>query len=427
MRVLDVRKRNARISEILDRQWSIPSDVEAKTREILEAVRTKGDSAVTTFTRRFDCKCVDSLGLRVSDREFQKSYELVSDEFLKALRIAKRNIAKFHRRQCLSSWTLKEKGLRLGQRVLPLSRVGIYVPGGKAAYPSTVLMNAIPARIAGVKEIVMTTPCSAEGKISPEVLVAAAECGITEVYRIGGAQAIGAFAFGTESIRRVDKVTGPGNAYVAAAKKLVYGDVGVDMIAGPTEIVVVADHSADARFVAADLIAQAEHDENASPICLTTSRRLAEKIRAELARQLLVAERRSIAERACRNHGVIAVVRNLQHAAQIVNELAPEHLEVMVCRPKPFVEKIRNAGSIFVGTWSPEAMGDYIAGPNHTLPTSGNARFSSPLSVYDFLKFTNVIEMSQRKFETLAPHVEVLARAERLYGHAASVAIRRTR
>ena len=259
----------------------------------------------------------------------------------------------------------------------------------------------------------------------PEVLVAAGECNVTEIYRIGGAQAIAALAFGTESIKNVDKITGPGNAYVAAAKKLVFGVVGIDMIAGPTEVVIVADETAVPKFAAADLIAQAEHDEEASPICLTTSAAFARELELEVTRQLETADRRAIAQRAFNTNGVIAIVKDLNQAAKIVNELAPEHLEVMVKRSRAFVNKIRNAGSIFVGDWSTEAMGDYIVGTNHTLPTSGTARFSSALSVYDFLKFTNVIELSRTRFETLAPSVEVLAQAEKLFGHADSVRIRR--
>lgn len=425
MRILDFTKSAARLADILDRKWSIPQDVEKRVREILDAVRQEGDEAVTMFTRRLDCKYIDSLGLRVSSRDVEKAYGVVSAEFLKALRLAKSNIIKFHTQQLLKSWTVKEVGSRLEQRVMPLQRVGMYIPGGKAAYPSTVLMNALPARIAGVKEIVMTTPCNKEGKILPEVLVAAGECGVAEIYRIGGAQAIGALAFGTESIRRVDKITGPGNAYVAAAKKQVFGVVGIDMIAGPTEVVVVADETTSPQFVAADLIAQAEHDENASPICLTISSLFAHQLQAEITKQLQSAERKRIAQRAFDNQGVIVIVKNLTIAADVVNELAPEHLEVMVRQPRRFADKIRNAGSIFVGSWSTEAMGDYIAGPNHTLPTSGTARFSSALGVYDFLKFTNVIELSRKRFETLAPSVEVLAKAEGLYGHAESVRIRR--
>ena len=315
--------------------------------------------------------------------------------------------------------------MRLRQRFSPLKRVGIYVPGGKAAYPSTVLMNAIPAAIAGVGEIVMATPCNAEGKILAEVLVAAGECGVKEVYRIGGAQAIGALTYGTETIEPVDKITGPGNAYVAAAKQLVFGVVGIDMIAGPTEVVVIADASATPSYIAADLIAQAEHDEQASPVCITTSAAVAEKISAEVDRQLENAPRRAIARPAFERNGVIIVVQDIATAVRIANALAPEHLEVMVKRPAEVVDAVTNAGAIFVGEWSMEALGDYMAGPNHTLPTSGTARFSSALSVWDFMKFTNIVECSKSRFLELAPHIEILAGVEGLDGHGASVRIRR--
>ena len=307
----------------------------------------------------------------------------------------------------------------------PLRRVGIYVPGGKAAYPSTVLMNAVPARVAGVKEMVMVSPCNNEGKISPEVLVAASMCGVTEIYRIGGVQAIGALAFGTESIRRVDKITGPGNAYVAAAKQMVFGRVGIDMIAGPTEVVVVADATARPDFVAADLIAQAEHDEMASPICITTSRTLPPRVEEELARQLATAQRKTIAQRALEGQGVFIIVENMRQAVEAVDTLAPEHVEILTKDARKVAGRITNAGAIFVGNWSTEALGDYVAGPNHTLPTQGSARFSSALGVQDFMKFSNVIECTRKGFLSLAPHVEVLAAAEGLYGHAASVRVRR--
>ncbi len=287
-------------------------------------------------------------------------------------------------------------------------------------------MNAVPASIAGVKEIVMTTPCSREGKISAEVLAAAHECGITEIYRIGGAQAIAALAYGTESIKRVDKITGPGNAYVAAAKQMLYGTVGIDVIAGPTEVVIVGDATARPEFVAADLIAQAEHDERAVPIYITTDAKLAGTVCAELDKQLETAPRRDIARRALDQQGVIVQVSTLSEAANLVNELAPEHLEVLLKNPEAFASKVKHAGSIFLGAYSTEALGDYAAGPNHTLPTSGTARFSSPLGVLDFLKFSNVITFSRKEFERLAGPVETLAKVEGLYGHAASVAIRRS-
>ncbi len=424
MRILDASGNLREAAVLLERRRQFNREIEGRVRQILEDVRTNGDEALTTLTRQLDCKFIDSLGLGVSERDVRASYQHVSREFLSALRVAMKNIRAFHRRQKPASWTLRLRGASLQQRIAPLRRVGIYIPGGKAAYPSTVLMNAIPAAIAGVGEMVMVTPCNGEGRISPEVLVAAAECGIKEIYRVGGAQAVAALAYGTESIRRVDKITGPGNAYVAAAKRMVFGEVGIDMIAGPTEVVIVADKTARADFIAADLIAQAEHDELASPICVTTSPELAARIAAEVATQLESLPRKAVAQRAFEAHGAVIRVASLEQAAEIVNELAPEHLEVMTRNARRFAAGIRNAGSIFLGPWSTEALGDYAAGPNHTLPTSGTARFSSPLGVHDFMKFSNIIEVSKRRFLELAPAVEVLAGSEGLHGHAASAQIR---
>jgi histidinol dehydrogenase len=427
MRILDMATNRREVLALARREWVTDPVIEAKVREIVEHVRKEGDEAVTTFTRQLDCSFIDSLGLLVSEREVDAARTKVSREFRDALKTAKRNIERFHRRQLPKSWTMKSPGRKLQHRVTPLERVGIYIPGGKAAYPSTVLMNAIPATIAGVKDIVMTTPCSRDGKITPEVLTAARECGITEIYRIGGAQAIAALAYGTESIRRVDKITGPGNAYVAAAKQMLYGTVGIDVIAGPTEVVIVADATARPDFIAADLIAQAEHDERAVPICLTTEGKLAGAVCAELDRQLESAPRRDIARRALDQQGVIVQVSSLSEAVELVNELAPEHLEVLLKNAEAFASKVKHAGSIFLGPWSTEALGDYAAGPNHTLPTSGTARFSSPLGVLDFVKFTNIISFNKKEFERLAGSVETLAKVEGLHGHAASVAIRRRR
>lgn len=425
MRILDMATSRREIQALARRAWVSDPVIEAKVRQIIDDVRREGDEAVTTYTRQLDCGLIDSLGLRVSEKEVDAACKKVSGAFRQALKTAKRNIERFHRKQLPSSWTIRSAGTKLQQRVTPLERVGIYIPGGKAAYPSTVLMNAVPAAIAGVKEIVMTTPCSREGKISPEVLAAARECGIKEIYRIGGAQAVAALAYGTESIRRVDKITGPGSAYVAAAKQMLYGTVGIDVIAGPTEVVIVADGLARPEFIAADLIAQAEHDERAVPICITTDAKLAGEVCAELDRQLESAPRRDIARRALDQQGVIVQVASLQEAVGLVNELAPEHLEVLLKKPEAFASKVKHAGSIFLGNWSTEALGDYAAGPNHTLPTSGTARFSSPLGVLDFLKFSNVITFSRSEFERLADTVETLATVEGLHGHAASVAIRR--
>ncbi|MEW6510619.1 MAG: histidinol dehydrogenase [Bacteroidota bacterium] len=425
MKILDAQRSLREALRLADRRTLLDPAIEARAREIIALVRTEGDEALTTLTRRLDCRFIDAVGLRVSEREIRGAYTQVGRDVLRALRLARRNVERFHRRQVLRSWELRGNGIRLAQRVRPLQRVGIYIPGGKASYPSTVLMNAIPARIAGVREIVLVSPPSGEGKLPPSVLVAAAECNISEIYRIGGAQAIAALTYGTESIRRVDKITGPGNAYVAAAKRLVYGDVGIDMIAGPTEVVIIADNSATPEYVAADLIAQAEHDENASPIVITTSARLAEALPAVVSDRLERMERKTIARKALERQGVIILVRRLEDAGVLVNYMAPEHVELIVRSPRRLAGTIDNAGAIFLGPFSTEALGDYVAGPNHTLPTSGSARFSSPLGVSDFLKTTNLIEVQRRALVALGPAAEILAAAEGLTGHAASVQVRR--
>ena len=425
MRILDYEKERDAIAGLLKRRTAIDDRVLDRVRDILRDVEQHGDEAVLRYTREYDCPAIDAVGLRVGKDEIKGAYNAVSGEFLRALKQARRAISRYHKRQRPSSFVVREKGLRLEQRFTPLERVGIYVPGGKAAYPSTVLMNAIPARIAGVRQIVMTTPAGREGGIAPEVLVAAAECGVSEVYRIGGAQAVGALAFGTATVPAVDKITGPGNAYVAAAKQLVYGRVGIDMIAGPTEVVVIADETADPVFVAADLIAQAEHDQDATPIAIVTCERLVPEITAQIALQLEQNPRRPIAAEAFDRHGLLIVVPSLRDAAELANAIAPEHLEIMTAKPRRVARSIRHAGAIFVGSWATEALGDYVAGPNHTLPTSGTARFSSALSVYDFLKFSNVSESTRKRSAAMAVHGEVLATAEGLYGHAASMALRR--
>ncbi len=425
MKTLEISKEPAALQRFAARRVKLDADVVARTREIIESIEQEGDAALLRHTREYDCPIIDTLGLRVREEEIEEAFTEVRKDVLRALRLAGANIRQFHKRQLPKSWMTKSKGLRLEQRFQPLGRVGIYVPGGKAAYPSTMLMNAIPAAIAGVREIVMATPCNREGRITPEVLVAARECGVTEIFRIGGAQAVAALACGTVTVRPVDKITGPGNAYVAAAKQLLFGRVGLDMIAGPTEVVVVADESASPAFVAADLIAQAEHDQDASPVLVTPSREVAQAVEAEVERQLQGTPREAIARTAFERNGLILLVSSLEEAAETVNLLAPEHLEVMVKRPRRFARRITNAGAIFVGNWSSEALGDYVAGPNHTLPTSGTARFSSALSVYDFMKFTNIIECSRKRMGQLAPYAETLATVEGLHGHAASLRLRR--
>jgi histidinol dehydrogenase len=425
MRILDARNNSGVISELTSRRWESNNEIEAQVRSILDRVRNEGDAALLEYTRMFDCPVIDAVGLRVGELEIEDAWRNVQRGFLRSLRAARQNITRFHSRQKVKSWSIRDKGLRLEQRFSPLERVGIYVPGGKAAYPSTVLMNVIPAKIAGVKEIVIVTPCGRDGAVRPEILAAARECGVMEVFRVGGAQAVAALAFGTRTVRPVDKITGPGNAYVAAAKRLVFGQVGIDMIAGPTEVVVVADHGANPEFIAADLLAQAEHDEAASAICVTTSEPLIGRVQWALDRLLASAVRKEIAGASLRDHGVFILAKSLGQAAEFVNALAPEHCEVMVKEPRKFAGRIRKAGAVFVGPWSSEALGDYVAGPNHTLPTQGTARFSSALGVYDFMRFSNIIELGKAQSLRMAPHVEVLAAAEGLDGHAGSMRVRR--
>ena len=392
--------------------------------KIIGQVRERGDEALVEYTEKFDKLTLESI--RVSEEEFNEAKKLVAPDFIRAIQKAHQNIKDFHEQQNEKSWfTTKENGILLGQKVTPLDSVGIYVPGGKAAYPSTVLMNAIPAKIAGVRNIAMTTPPQRNGKINPHVLVAAVEVGVDVVYKVGGAQAIAALAYGTESIQKVVKIVGPGNAYVARAKKWVFGDVAIDMIAGPSEICVVADDSAVPSYVASDLLSQAEHDEQATAICITTSSAFAEALQDEVKKQMNALDRISIIEKSITDNGRIIIVASLTEAFDLVNELAPEHLQLMIENPMEKMQYIQNAGAIFLGNHSPEALGDYIAGPNHTLPTSGTSTFSSPLGVYDFLKKTSIIHYSKEALQDVADDIITLANAEGLSAHANSIAIRK--
>ncbi|HEY8529208.1 MAG TPA: histidinol dehydrogenase [Paenibacillaceae bacterium] len=399
----------------------------AVVREIVEAVRREGDAALLRYTERYDGVRLKPEELRVTRAEIEEAYEKVDPAFLEALRQAARNIASFHERQKRNSWIdLRPDGTLVGMTIRPLSRVGLYVPGGTAAYPSSVLMNVIPARVAGVKEIVMATPPATGGRagVDPYILVAAAEAGVSEIYRMGGAQAVAALAFGTETVSAVDKICGPGNIYVTLAKRAVYGVVDIDSTAGPSEIVVLADDTADARFVAADMLSQAEHDEMASAILVTTSRRLADETAEELKRQLAALPRESIALTSLESRGAILLVDSLEKGAEVVNRLAPEHLEIMTQEPMETAALIENAGAIFLGAWSTEPVGDYFAGPNHILPTGGTARFSSPLSVDDFVKKTSLIQYSREALRRDAAAIATLARREGLEAHARAVEIR---
>jgi len=394
-------------------------------KRIIDEVRAEGDTAVKRITLEHDRVSVEQL--RVEEHELQDAYDKVDPAFLTALRQAAVNIRKFHEKQLRQSWVdLQPDGSMVGQQVRPLKRVGVYVPGGKAAYPSSVLMNVIPAQVAGVPEIVMVTPPATAGEegINPYILVAAAEAGVKELYRVGGAQAIAALAYGTETIAPVDKIVGPGNIYVALAKRYVFGAVDIDSIAGPSEIVVLADETADPQYVAADLLSQAEHDEMASAILVTASRELAVAVQAEVAKQLATLPKRDIASKSIEMNGAILLVENLAEGIAVVNKLAPEHLEVMTASSMDVVGKIENAGAIFIGSYSSEPVGDYYAGPNHILPTNGTARFSSPLNVDDFVKKSSLIYYSKEALLASGQAIMTLARHEGLEAHARAVEIR---
>ncbi|KWX85990.1 histidinol dehydrogenase [Paenibacillus riograndensis] len=396
-------------------------------KEIVADIKQEGDAALLRYTERFDGAALTAAGLRVTEEELQAAYGRVEESFVTAIRAAAANIRAFHARQKRNSWMdLQPDGTILGQIIRPLKRVGVYVPGGKAAYPSSVLMNVIPAQIAGVPEIVMVTPPSTGGTegIDPYILVAAAEAGVTEIDRVGGAQAIAALAFGTASIAPVDKICGPGNIYVALAKREVYGAVDIDSIAGPSEIVVLADDTAEAAYVAADLLSQAEHDEMASAILVTPSPRLAEAVAAEVERQLQELPRESIARASVDNYGAIIVVDSLAEGISVVNRLAPEHLEIVTEDPMGLLGSIENAGAVFLGPYSSEPVGDYFAGPNHIIPTNGTARFSSPVDVDDFIKKSSLIYYSKEALLQDGATIIELARREGLEGHARAIEIR---
>ncbi|MBM4330368.1 MAG: histidinol dehydrogenase [Deltaproteobacteria bacterium] len=399
--------------------------VEMQVRNIVEQVKKQGDPALIGLTQKYDGWNVSPKTLRVSRVEFRAALKILTREEKKTLEFAAARIERFHALQDRRSWSFAEEdGTVLGQIVQPVDRVGIYVPGGKAAYPSSVLMNAIPARVAGVPYILMASPAP-KGYVNPAVLVASQIAGVNAVFKVGGAQAIAAMAFGTKTIPRVDKIVGPGNIYVASAKRMVFGDVSIDSIAGPSEILIIGDQSADPAFLAADLISQAEHDEQAAAALICFSKSLGGKVQKEISRQLAPLPRRDIAERSLKDYGAILIVKNLSEAVKIVNALAPEHLELAVADPFRLLKKIENAGAIFLGHISPEAIGDYVAGPNHVLPTGGTARFSSPLGVYDFLKRSSLICLSPEGFKKLADPGMQLARMENLEAHLRAIAVRK--
>lgn len=399
------------------------TDVSAYVAGILGDVKENGDKALLKYTQRFDGVKLDTL--TVTDEEINEAYEQTEPEFIRILEKAAANIRKFHEKQIRSGYMISEgNGIVMGQRVIPVDRAGIYVPGGTAAYPSTVLMDAIPAKLAGVGEIIMTTPPKKDGKIPPAILCAAKIAGVDKIIKAGGAQAIAALAYGTESVPKVDKIVGPGNAYVAEAKRQVYGAVSIDMIAGPSEILIISDAESDPRVLSADLLSQAEHDRSASAVLITTSQELAEKVRAELEIQLSKLEREAIARTSVDNNGKIIVVDSIDEAVRISNELAPEHLELCVSDPFAVLPLIRHAGSVFMGRYCPEPLGDYMAGPNHTLPTSGTAKFSSPLSVDDFVKTMQYSYFTKDALSSYKDDVAYFAKKEGLTAHAKSAVIR---
>ena len=409
-------------AEIFQRETPI-SRVEEPVAAILADVKKRGDEAVLEYTARFD-RC-DLSSLAVTAEEIEEALSQVEPEFLEVLQKAAANIREFHTAQVRQSLVLTPRsGVVLGQRITPIERVGLYVPGGTAAYPSTVLMDAIPAKIAGCEKIVMVTPPGADGKINPAILAAAKIAGVTDIFKMGGAQAVAALAYGTESVPKVDKIVGPGNAFVAEAKKQVFGMVAIDMIAGPSEILVLADGRSDPKVVAADMLSQAEHDRNATAVLVTESMALAQAVQAELETQLEALPRRDIARASVDNNGMIIVADTLMQGIEIANRLAPEHLELLVDDPFSYLDAIRNAGSVFLGRSCPEALGDYFAGPNHTLPTSGTARFSSPLGVDDFVKKSQFLYYTPDALDAVAEDVAKFARKEGLEAHARSAVIR---
>lgn len=420
MRILETKKDIDSFLKLLSRRaGGVSPEIIKSTGRIVNSVRSRGDRALREYTRKFDGH--DKITLTQS--EIERHAAKTPADIKKALKLAAGRINKFHMRQIERSWSIKESGISVGQIIRPLERVAVYVPGGKASYPSTVLMNVIPALVAGVKSIAITVP-SPRGEINPCVMYAASMLGISEIHPIGGAQAVAAMAYGTETIRKADKIVGPGNIYVATAKKMVFGAVDIDMIAGPSEILVIADGSADPDFIAADLLSQAEHDELASSVLITTSSRVAGKTSASVDKMLAAAPRGAIAKKSIAKYGAIIVVDDLGEAASISNAVAPEHLEVMTKKPRHLLPELKNAGAIFLGHWCTEPLGDYAAGPNHTLPTGGTARWASPLGVYDFIKRTSLLEFSRSGFLSLANTVEKVAAIEGLHAHAEAVRVR---
>lgn len=422
---LDETTKKNLLEDLLKRSPNSYGQYEKSVQDILETVREQKDQAIFDYTARFDGAEINASNILVTEDEIKEAYELVDENLLRIVRKALKNIESYHAKQMQYSWfDSKPDGTMLGQKVTALQRVGVYVPGGKAVYPSSVLMNIMPAKVAGVDEIIMVTPPGKDGKVNPTTLVAAKEAGADKVFKVGGAQAIAALAYGTESIPKVDKIVGPGNIYVALAKKAVYGHVSIDSIAGPSEILVLADETANPRYVAADLLSQAEHDELASAILVTTSMELAEKVSAQTDRFIAELSRGEIMQKSLDNYGHILVADTLEDAIDAANEIASEHLEIMTKDAHQVMTKIRNAGAIFIGEYSSEPLGDYFAGPNHILPTNGTAKFFSPLSVDDFLKKSSIISYSREALEAIHTDIEQFAEAEQLTAHANSIKVR---
>jgi histidinol dehydrogenase len=421
---LDENSKKDLLVKLLKRSPSQYTEYENRVSEIIENIRAGKDRALFDYTKQFDKCDINEKNVEVTEEEFKEAYETIDAELLETIRKSAANIKAFHEKQKQRSWFTTEDGIFLGQKITAVEKVGVYVPGGRAALASSVLMNIIPAKVAGVDSINMCTPPSASGTVNNAILVAAREAGADRVFKAGGAQAIAAMAFGTESVPKVDKIVGPGNIYVALAKKRVYGNVGIDSIAGPSEILVLADETANPRYVAADLLSQAEHDELASAILITTSQELAEKVSDEVKAFTEKLSRKAIIEKSLENYGYILVADNMEEACDAVNEIASEHLEILTDKPFETLSKIRNAGAIFLGQYSSEPLGDYFAGPNHILPTNGTARFFSPLSVDDFIKKSSVICYSREALEPVHKDIERFALAEGLTAHANSVAVR---
>ncbi|MDD6844774.1 MAG: histidinol dehydrogenase [Clostridia bacterium] len=427
MRILKLTSESKKniLENLLKRSPNSYGEYESAVNDILSKVKTEGDKALFQYTKDFDKADINSSNVVVTQEEIDEAYNLVDKDLLNVIRKALVNIRSFHEKQKQYSWfDSKPDGTMLGQKVTALSRVGVYVPGGKAAYPSSVLMNVIPAKVAGVEEIIMCTPPGKDGKVYPTTLVAAKEAGVDVIYKVGGAQAVGAMAYGTESIPKVDKIVGPGNIYVALAKKAVFGYVSIDSVAGPSEIMVLADETANPRFVAADLLSQAEHDEMASAILVTTSEELAGQVSKEVDGFVAVLSRKDIIQKSLDTYGYILVASSMEEAIDVVNEIASEHLEIVTKNPFDTMTRVKNAGAIFLGEYSSEPLGDYFAGPNHVLPTNGTAKFFSPLSVDDFIKKSSIISYSKEALDSIHNDIENFANAEHLTAHANSIHVR---